>query len=49
MFLLPTNHSNDYRLDGRLVGHKNAINCLATSRNGNMLASGGEFDMHENI
>ncbi|KAG2751885.1 WD40 repeat-like protein [Suillus brevipes Sb2] len=41
MFLLPTNHSNDYRLDGRLVGHKNAINCLATSRNGNMLASGG--------
>ncbi|KAG1856272.1 WD40-repeat-containing domain protein [Suillus tomentosus] len=41
MFLFPTNHSNDYRLEGRLVGHKNAINCLVVSRNGSMLASGG--------
>ncbi|KAG0709131.1 hypothetical protein DFH29DRAFT_870160 [Suillus ampliporus] len=40
MFLLSTSHSNNYHLKGRLVGHKNAINCLAVSRNGNMLASG---------
>jgi hypothetical protein len=49
MFLLPTSHSNDYRLEGRLVGHKNAINCLAVSHNGCMLASGGEFNMHDEI
>ncbi|KAG1894223.1 WD40-repeat-containing domain protein [Suillus fuscotomentosus] len=41
MFLFPTNHSNDYCLEGRLVGHKNAINCLVVSRNGSMLASEG--------
>ncbi|KAG1796580.1 WD40-repeat-containing domain protein [Suillus variegatus] len=35
-----TNDCKEYRLEGRLVGHKNAINCLAVSRNGNMLASG---------
>ncbi|KAG2739765.1 WD40 repeat-like protein [Suillus brevipes Sb2] len=45
MFLLPTSHSNDYRLEGRLVGHKNAINCLAVSHNGCMLASGGSDGM----
>ncbi|KAG1803960.1 uncharacterized protein BJ212DRAFT_1304479 [Suillus subaureus] len=45
MFLLPTSHSNNYCLEGRLVGHTNAINCLAVSRNGYMLASGGSDRM----
>ncbi|KAG1823063.1 WD40-repeat-containing domain protein [Suillus variegatus] len=40
-----TNDCKEYRLEGRLVGHKNAINCLAVSRNGNMLASGGSDGM----
>jgi hypothetical protein len=43
MFFLSTNECNDYRLEGRLVGHKDAINCLAVSRSGTMLASGGKL------
>lgn len=43
MFSLPTQYCKEYRLEGRLVGHKNAINCLAVSRNGNLLASGGKL------
>ncbi|KAG1793681.1 WD40-repeat-containing domain protein [Suillus plorans] len=41
MFFLPTKNCKEYRLEGRLVGHKNTINCLAVSRNGSLLASGG--------
>ncbi|KAG2335430.1 WD40 repeat-like protein, partial [Suillus weaverae] len=38
--LFLSNDCKEYRLEGRLVGHKNAINCLAVSHNGNTLASG---------
>ncbi|KAG2135313.1 WD40-repeat-containing domain protein [Suillus clintonianus] len=40
MLFLSTNDCKEYRLEGCLLGHKNAINCLAVTRNGNMLASG---------
>ncbi|KAG2747123.1 WD40 repeat-like protein [Suillus brevipes Sb2] len=45
MLFLSTNDCKEYRLKGRLLGHKNAINCLAVSHNGNMLASGGSDGM----
>ncbi|KAG1767309.1 WD40-repeat-containing domain protein [Suillus placidus] len=45
MLFLSTNDCKEYRLEGRLLGHKNAINCLAVTRNGNMLASGGSDGM----
>jgi len=43
MFLLPANDRKEYRLEGRLIGHKNAINCLSISIKGTLLASGGEL------
>ncbi|KIK35766.1 hypothetical protein CY34DRAFT_26540 [Suillus luteus UH-Slu-Lm8-n1] len=35
----------EYHLEGRLLGHRNAINCLAVSCNGSLLASGGSDGM----
>jgi WD40 repeat protein len=49
MLFLSTNGCKEYRLEGRLIGHKNAINCLAVSRNGNMLASGGKWNIQNDI
>ncbi|KAG1797458.1 WD40-repeat-containing domain protein [Suillus plorans] len=49
MLFLSTNGCKEYRLEGRLIGHKNAINCLAVSRNGNMLASGGKWNIQNVI
>jgi WD40 repeat protein len=43
MFFMPAKACKDYRLEGRLIGHKNAINCLTISNNGSLLASGGKF------
>ncbi|KAG2088288.1 WD40-repeat-containing domain protein [Suillus cothurnatus] len=45
MFLLPANDRKEYRLEGRLIGHKNAINCLSISIKGTLLASGGSDGM----
>ncbi|KAG2079479.1 WD40-repeat-containing domain protein [Suillus discolor] len=45
MFLLCTNDHKEYRLEGHLVGHKNAINCLSVSSKGTLLASGGSDGM----
>ncbi|KAG2029837.1 WD40-repeat-containing domain protein [Suillus americanus] len=45
MFFLCTNDPKEYRLEGRLIGHKNAINCLSVSSKGTLLASGGSDGM----
>lgn len=45
MFFLSNNDCKEYHLEGRLLGHRNAINCLAVSRNGSLLASGGELQV----
>ncbi|KAG2741175.1 WD40 repeat-like protein [Suillus brevipes Sb2] len=42
---MPAKACKDYRLEGRLIGHKNAINCLTISNNGSLLASGGSDGM----
>ncbi|KAG1720367.1 WD40-repeat-containing domain protein [Suillus occidentalis] len=45
MFFLRTKDPKEYRLEGRLIGHKNAINCLSVSSKGTLLASGGSDGM----
>ncbi|KAG1764295.1 WD40-repeat-containing domain protein [Suillus occidentalis] len=45
MFFLSNNDCKEYHLEGRLLGHRNAINCLTVSRNGSLLASGGSDGM----
>ncbi|KAG2126104.1 WD40-repeat-containing domain protein [Suillus cothurnatus] len=42
---MPAKACKDYCLEGRLIGHKNAINCLTISNNGSLLASGGSDGM----
>ncbi|KAG1826395.1 WD40-repeat-containing domain protein [Suillus variegatus] len=41
MFFIPTKDGKEYRLEGCLIGHKNAINSLTISSNGSLLASVG--------
>ncbi|KAG2048868.1 WD40 repeat-like protein [Suillus hirtellus] len=42
---MPAKACKEYRLEGRLIGHKNAINCLTISSNGSLLASSGSDGM----
>ncbi|KAG2341495.1 hypothetical protein BDR05DRAFT_949587 [Suillus weaverae] len=45
MFFMPAKACKEYHLEGRLIGHKNTINCLTISSNGSLLASGGSDGM----
>ncbi|KAG2124288.1 hypothetical protein BD769DRAFT_1388834 [Suillus cothurnatus] len=45
MFFMPAKACKDYCLEGHLIGHKNAINCLTILNNGSLLASGGSDGM----